>query len=194
MKESGSAGISFSDLRPAVMFRYLAGICILICLSGIQAGAASEADWLRDFPLYQAIRIGTGKQVVIEVSDPDCRFSRRMVNYWNKRRDVTRYVFLIALKIHPEAAEKARYILCAPDRAAAYREVYAGELDFDEKKFDPLCDDQGLLDTHRKFAAKMGVVSTPTYVIKGVKINGARVKEIERVLGGETFPFDAGDP
>lgn len=165
----------------------------MICLTTLR-GAASEAAWLEGVPLHQAIRIGTGKQVVIEISDPDCRFSRRMVRYWNMRRDVTRYVFLVALKNHPEAAEKARYILCAADRAAAYREVYAGDLDFGEKDLDRHCDDQGLLDKHRKFAAKRGVISTPTYFIKGVKVNGAKVRDIEQILGGEKFPFDASDP
>jgi thiol:disulfide interchange protein DsbC len=175
------------------MLRYLIAICIMICLPSPRAVADSEAVWLKSVPLHQAIRIGTGKKVVVEVSDPDCRFSRQMVRYWDMRQDVTRYVFLIALKNHPEAADKARYILCAADREAAYREVYAGNLDFGEKERERHCDDHGLLDKHREFAAKMGVISTPTYFVKGVKISGAKVSEIEQILGGEKFPFDASD-
>jgi protein-disulfide isomerase len=34
-------------------------------------------------------------------------------------------------------------------------------------------------------AAKLGVVGTPTYFIEGVKINGAKVGEIEQILGGK---------
>lgn len=166
----------------------------MIFLPSLQAVAGSEAVWLKDVPLPQAIRIGTGKKVVIEISDPDCRFSRRMVRYWDMRQDVTRYVFLIALKNHPEAAEKVSFILCATDRAAAYREVYAGGLDFEEKEIDRHCDDHGLLEKHREFAAKMGIISTPTYFIEGVRISGAKVREIEQILGGEKFPFDASDP
>ncbi len=176
------------------MPRFILAICILICLPALPARADSEAAWLKGFPLHQAIRIGTGRQAVIEVSDPDCRFSRRMVRYWDMRQDVTRYVFLVALKNHPEAPEKARYILCSADRAAAYREVYAGGLDFGEKVLDRHCDDEGLLDKHREVAAKLGVIGTPTYFINGVKVNGAKVGEIEQILGGGKFPFDAGDP
>jgi thiol:disulfide interchange protein DsbC len=110
------------------------------------------------------------------------------------RNDVTRYVFLVAFKDHPEAAQKARHILCARDRAAAYRSVFAGDLDFDEEAPERPCDDHGLLEKHRETAARLGVIGTPTYLIGGTKIVGAKVGEIERLLGGEKIPFDAGDP
>ncbi|RII25344.1 MAG: protein-disulfide isomerase [Geobacter sp.] len=176
------------------MSRLLFSLCILACLPSLLFGADTDAAWLTGIPLDKAIRIGTGTQVVIEVSDPDCRFSRRMVRYWNLRRDVTRYVFLIALKEHPDAAGKVRYILCAPDREAAYREAYAGKLDFDEKTADRSCDVQELQNLHRDVAARLGAVGTPTYVINGVKVDGAKVAEIERLLGEKKMPFDAGAP
>lgn len=176
------------------MPRFLLSLLLLICLPALQAQAGSEAAWLNNLHLHQAIRIGTGRQVVIEVSDPDCRFSRRMVRYWDLRQDVTRYVFLVALKNHPEAAGKARYILCSADREAAYREVYGGGLDFGEKEREQQCNDHGLLDRHREVAAKLGVIGTPTYFINGVKVDGAKVGELERLLGGKKFSFDAGEP
>jgi Thioredoxin-like domain len=176
------------------MPRILLVLCLLICLPALQTRAGSEAARLKGLPIQDAIRIGTGNQVVIEVSDPDCRFSRRMVRYWDLRKDVTRYVFLVALKNHPEAAGKARYILCSADRAAAYREVYDGGLHFGEKERERDCNDHGLLDRHREVAAELGVIGTPTYFINGVKVNGAKVGELEKLLGGKKFPFDAGDP
>jgi len=176
------------------MIRFLSLMCILFCAAPLHAGTGSEAAWLKEIPLHKAIRIGTGRHVVIEVSDPDCRFSRRMAGYWNLRKDVTRYIFLVALKGHPEAPQKGRYILCAADQATAYQKVFAGELDFDEKVLDQPCDDKGLLEQHREIATHLGVIGTPTYFIKGVKVRGARVGEIERLLGGEKIPFDAGDP
>jgi thiol:disulfide interchange protein DsbC len=181
-------------LPSTVLHRFILAACLLVLLPSLAAGADTGAAWLTGIPLRQAIRIGTGTKVVIEVSDPDCRFSRRMVRYWDLRQDVTRYIFLVALKNHPEAPEKARYILCAPDRAAAYREVYGGELDFGEKALDRPCDDHGLVEKHREVAARLGVTGTPTYVINGVKVDGAKVGEIERLLGGKKIPFDAGDP
>jgi hypothetical protein len=104
---------------PMANLHPLLAACLTICLSAPFARADSDPALLKGLPLNQAIRVGNGKQVVIEVSDPDCRFSRRMVRYWDLRHDTTRYVFLVALKNHPEATEKAKYILCAADRAAA---------------------------------------------------------------------------
>ena len=177
------------------MLRFLFVLSILICASpSFAEGAGSETAWLRGIPLHKAIRIGTGKHVVIEVSDPDCRFSRRMASYWNMRKDVTRYIFLVAMKNHPEAAQKGRYILTAADRATAYQEVFAGDLDFNEKALDRHYEDHGVLDQHSDVAAKLGVVGTPTYFIEGVKINGAKVGEIEQILGGKKIPFEVGDP
>lgn len=176
------------------MLRFLLAIFLLICASPAVAGDGLETAWLSGIPLAKAIRIGTGKQVVIEVSDPDCRFSRRMALYWDLRQDVTRYVFLVALKNHPEAPQKARYILSAADRAAAYRKVFAGGIDFDEKALDGHYDDQGLLDLHREVAAKLGAIGTPTYFIKGVKVVGAKLALIEQLLGGKKIPFQTADP
>ncbi|WP_183354032.1 thioredoxin fold domain-containing protein [Geomonas silvestris] len=156
--------------------------------------SAAETSRYGELPLDQAIRIGSGREVVVEISDPDCRFSRRMVRYWDQRQDVSRFIFMVALSNHPEAAGKVRYILCARDRVAAYREVYSGGLDFGEKSSERQCDDQGLARVHREVAAKVGAVGTPTYLIKGVKVDGAKVGEIERLLGGAKIPFSAGDP
>ncbi len=36
-------------------------------------------------------------------------------------------------------------------------------------------------------------IGTPTYFVEDVMISGAKVREIEKVLGGEKIPFDAGD-
>jgi thiol:disulfide interchange protein DsbC len=116
-----------------------------------------------------------------------------MSRYWSLRKDVTRYVFLVALKNHPEAPQKARYILAAGDRARAYQEVFSGGLDFGEKKLYLVHDDGGLLEMHREVAAKLGVNGMPTYFVNGVMIRGAKVGEIEQLPGGEKIPFDAGD-
>jgi len=174
--------------------RFFWCFCILLVTVSGAAGAMPEGDWLKGIPLDKAIRIGTGRHVVIEISDPDCRFSRRMTRYWGMRKDVTRYIFLVALKNHPEAPQKARYILAATDRARAYTEVFSGGLDFDGKRLDRQYDDRGLLKLHEGVAARLGVIGTPTYVVDGVMVRGAKVKEIEKLLGGESIPFDPGDP
>ncbi|HEX8960606.1 MAG TPA: thioredoxin fold domain-containing protein [Geobacteraceae bacterium] len=167
----------------------LGTVCACACLFRTDQGGS----WLKGIPLDKAIRIGSGSHVVIEVSDPDCRYSRQMARYWNLRTDVTRYIFLVALKEHLEAPQKVRYILSAQDRAAAYQEVYSGGLDFDEKRLDQRYDDGGLLKLHREVADRLGIIGTPTYVVDGVRINGAKFGEIEKRLGGEKIPFKMED-
>ncbi len=194
--------LAWSELRRpleaglTVMLRFLLTICALalLCTPLLAGEAGQAAPWLKGIPLDKAIRIGSGRHLVIEVSDPDCRFSRRMNHYWGMRKDVTRYIFLVALKNHPEAPQKARYILAASDQARSYQEVFAGGLDFEEKLSARHDDDRGLLEIHRQVAARLGAIGTPTYLVEGVLISGAKVHEIERLLGGETIPFDAGDP
>jgi len=85
------------------MLRFLFACFILICASTqfAREAGSDEITWLKGIPLGKAIQIGTGKHIMIEVSDPDCRFSRRMAQYWNLRRDVTRYIFLVAMKKPP---------------------------------------------------------------------------------------------
>ena len=176
-----------------ILSRVLSIFGILFFTASLAVGALPDAAWLNGIPLDKAIRIGSGSHVVIEVSDPDCRFSRRMSLYWSMRKDVTRFIFLVAMKNHPDAPQKARYILAASDQARAYNEVFSGELDFDEKRLDLHYDDRGLLELHRAVAAKLGAIGTPTYVVDGVLISGAKIKEIENVLGGERIPFDTRD-
>jgi thiol:disulfide interchange protein DsbC len=177
------------------VLRFISMFCVLgLCWSAsFAAEAGTDAAWLKGLPLDKAIRVGNGSHLVVEVSDPDCRFSRRMSRYWNMRKDVTRYIFLVAMKNHPDAPQKARYILAAADQARAYDEVFSGGIDFDEKKLDQHYDDGGLLELHRGVAAKLGAIGTPTYFVEGVMISGAKVSEIEQLLGGEKIPFDAGD-
>jgi thiol:disulfide interchange protein DsbC len=178
------------------MLRFLLTIytLVLLCTPLFAGETSQDAPWLKGIPLDKAIRIGSGGHLLIEVSDPDCRFSRRMNRYWGMRKDVTRYIFLVALKNHPEAPQKARYILAAADQVRAYQEVYAGGLDFDGNILARHYDDRGLLELHRQVAATLGAIGTPTYLVDGVLISGAKVKELERLLGGEKIPFDTADP
>jgi hypothetical protein len=66
---------------------------------------------------------------VVEYTDPDCPFCRKGSEFFRNRRDVTRYVFFNPLPMHPQAREKAQYVLSAQDKAKAYEEVMSGKLD-----------------------------------------------------------------
>jgi thiol:disulfide interchange protein DsbC len=132
------------------------------------------------FPLDKAIKIGNGPKVVIEVTDPDCPFCRKGSEFFDKREDVTRYVFLYPLtKLHPNSEAKSRYILSDEDPAIAYEEVFNGLYDNDPL---PEFKDNGLLELHRSIASKVGISGTPQYWIDGEHVSGFSQKTFEKLL------------
>jgi len=132
------------------------------------------------FPLDKALKIGNGPNIVIEVADPDCPFCREGSAFFSERKDVTRYIFLFPLeRIHPDAAQKARFILSSPDPILTYEEAMGGR--FDSEPVPPF-KDNGLLDAHIAAAKAVGITGTPKYWINGQFISGNNLKEIERLL------------
>lgn len=138
---------------------------------------------LKEAPLEKALKIGNGPHTVIEITDPDCSFCRQASAYLSGRKDLTRYVFFFPLSIHPKAEAKVRQIFCSPDRARAYEEAMAGKLD--DMKFKP-CDTPAAIElarAHQEIGHRMGVQSTPLYLINGQVVNGANVPLMEKILG-----------
>lgn len=139
------------------------------------------ADKLKVLPLDQAVKIGTGPNQVIEITDPDCPYCRKSAAFFAGRDDVTRYVFLFPLdKIHPHAAAKARYILAAKDPALAYEEVFSGKFDTQPV---PVVTDNSRLDLHRKAAETIGVHGTPQFWINGHHVAGFDPQQYKTLLG-----------
>lgn len=142
--------------------------------------AAAKLDRL---PIDKAIRIGTGKNIVIEFLDPDCPYCRKSSRFLKKQGDLTRYIFLIPIKeIHPDAERKSKYILCAADKKAAYDEVFSGDLD--DRKYE-VCNDPmitAILDDHKEIAEEMGVRGTPVFFINKHRVDGANIPQIETLL------------
>lgn len=135
---------------------------------------------LKLLTLDKAIKIGHGPNQVIEVTDPDCPFCRQSSEFFAAREDVTRYIFLFPLdRIHPQATEKARYILSATDPAAAYEDVFSGMYDSQPL---PQFKDNGLLDVQRKITAQVGINSTPQFWINGQHVSGFNPQEFEKLL------------
>ena len=142
---------------------------------------------VKSLPLEKALKMGSGPHKVIEITDPDCPFCRTASTFFSGRTDVTRYVFLYPLSMHPNAEAKVRYIFCAKDRAKAYEEAMTGKLD--EMKFTP-CDDAKaaeLVKTHKEMGDKIGIsgLGTPMFVIDGQVVRGANMPEMEKILGAK---------
>ena len=144
--------------------------------------AEITASKAKDLPLDKAIKIGSGSSTVIEFTDPDCPYCRKASTWFSTRTDTTRYVFFTPLPMHPDAENKAKYVLCADDRAKAYEEVMSGKLDKDKYETCKKPEVEDLLKANKDLAAKMGVNSTPFFIVNGKAISGADIPKLEEAL------------
>ncbi len=142
------------------------------------------AEKVKNIPLDKALKIGSGPRQVIEFTDPDCSFCRKVDEFLSKRTDITRYVFFYPLrKIHPYAEKKARYILSHKEKENAFHEVFSGSMD---GKPVPQDENQGRqLEEMEKVAQSIGVQGTPAIWIDGVPVNGADLPRISALLDGK---------
>ena len=138
---------------------------------------------VKDLPLGDAIKIGSGKKTVIEFADPVCPFCRRAYEHLAKRKDITLYVFLFPLaQIHPQAMAMSKYILCSPDPAKAFSQAMAGELDDKNLKVPAGCGKANVLTEDIEAGKKAGVMGTPAFFINGRFVNGANLPLIDKLL------------
>lgn len=144
---------------------------------------ALAAEKAKDLPLDKAIKIGSGKNTIVEFTDPDCPYCRKAAEFLEQKKDVTRYIFFLPLPMHPDAENKVKYIFCAEDKAKAYEDAMKGK--FDDLKYEK-CekpDAVALLNLHKEIAGKMGINGTPFFIVNGKKaVTGANMPEIEAAL------------
>ena len=142
------------------------------------------AEKVKSIPLDKALKIGSGPRQVIEFTDPDCPYCRKVDEFLAKRTDVTRYVFFVPLRqIHPDAEKKARYILSQKDREKAFREVVNGA--FDGKPAPESVHQDVMLEEMEQVAKSVGVRGTPALWIDGTAVNGADIPRITALLDGK---------
>ncbi|MBF0345278.1 MAG: DsbC family protein [Nitrospirae bacterium] len=146
--------------------------------------AEISAAKVKDIPVEKGIKIGNGKNTVIEFTDPDCPFCRKASEFLSKRDDITRYVFFFPLtQIHPKAADKAKYILCSADKAKVLEEVMSGK--HDDDKYE-VCKDEKVekqLNDMTELGASIGITGTPYLVVNGQIVQGANIPQIEALIG-----------
>jgi len=130
-------------------------------------------------PLDKAVKIGSGQNVVVEVTDPDCPFCRRGAEFFEARQDVTRYIFFLPLSMHPNAEAKANFILTAPNPADAYHAVMRGQYD---NVPVPATTDRSRLYEHQTIVTQLGVKGTPAYWVNGAFVSGANTSKIQQLL------------
>lgn len=144
------------------------------------------AEKAKVLPLDKAIKIGKGKNIVIEFTDVDCSFCRKAESAFEGRDDVTRYVFLVPLEqLHPKAKAKSLEILCQKEniRGTAYIDTIAGKNDNrDPKSCDGRKAAEDLLAVHISAAQSIGVNGTPMFVVNGQMVAGADIERIKKLL------------
>jgi len=138
---------------------------------------------VKKIPLDKAIKIGNGKQTVIEFTDPDCPYCRRAASYFESRKDLTRYVFFFPLPSHKDADNKIKYVFCSSDRAKAYDEAMKGKLDTQKYTVCKKQEAADLLNAHKQIGGQIGVSGTPMFIINGKDlVIGANFPAIEAAL------------
>lgn len=142
---------------------------------------ATEVMALEKLDLDKAVKVGSGKTMVIEFTDPDCPFCRKAEAYFQKRTDITRYIFFIPLKSHPASKGKVQYILSSKDKAKAYREASSDA--FDPQKLAGITQEGiKLQQEHAEIARDHKMNATPTFIIYGRIVTGFDQKKLESLL------------
>jgi thiol:disulfide interchange protein DsbC len=142
------------------------------------------AEKVKSIPLDKAFKIGSGPRQVIEFTDPDCPYCRKVDEFLSKRTDITRYIFFFPLRqIHPDSEKKVQYILSQKDRENAFREVVSGSLD--GKPLAESAHKNAMLEEMEKVAKRVGVRGTPALWIDGTAVNGADIARITALLDGK---------
>jgi thiol:disulfide interchange protein DsbC len=132
-------------------------------------------------PLDSALKVGEGRNIIVEFMDPDCFHCREAYKFFSQRKDVTIYVFFYPLSQISE--RKIRHILCAADQLRAYNEVMSGA--FDNKANLNVCTDkktEEVLKIHKKLAVQIGIRSTPLFYLKDQVIDGFEAPALEQLL------------
>ncbi|HET6420239.1 MAG TPA: DsbC family protein [Geobacteraceae bacterium] len=130
----------------------------------------------------KAIKIGSGKNIVIEFTDPDCPFCRKSFEFWKTKKDITHYIFLNPVpSLHPKATEKAEWILSQKDKVAAFNDVFSGK--FDKTSPQGITEEgKNLLKEQLQIAAKVQINGTPMFFVNNKFIPGANFSAIDQAL------------
>lgn len=138
------------------------------------------AKKVKSIDLSQAVKIGSGKTMVITFTDPSCPFCKRGYQFLSKRDDITEYLFL--LPYHHDSSEKIAYILCSKDKKKAYDEMMTDKPVKIEVSESCKQKAKSIMDKHVEIAKFLNVQGTPTYFINYKPVYGANIPLIEKVL------------
>ncbi len=136
--------------------------------------AARRIDFA-SLPLADAITTvrGNGSRVLALFSDPDCPYCRKLEQELARLDNVTVHTFLYPLaELHPGARQRAIAVWCAPDQAAAWKELMLeGSVG---KSARSAAECAHPVDRNIALARKLGVEGTPAlFDVRGRHLAGA---------------------
>ena len=138
---------------------------------------------LAKIPLDKAIKIGTGPDKVILFTDVDCPYCKKVYFHLKSKSNITQYVFLYPLPMHPQAEVKSRMILSSPDPAKTYDDISNSKYDkYDWKSYKPDSNSASLLNSHMAIAKNVGIRGTPSLWINGKAVPGADLPMIDKLF------------
>lgn len=144
---------------------------------------------MASLPVKNSVVLGNpdGKKKLFVFTDPDCPFCSKLhhelVRLIYMEPDLTIYIKLFPLKMHPQAYDKSRVILGAADPVYMLNRAFSGEqLPEPGEK-----DSKEPVDETIKLAESLGITGTPTLVLPdGRIVNGFKeADKIKRLLAGE---------
>lgn len=135
-------------------------------------------------PLDDALILGSkdAKHKIIVFDDPDCPFCAKLHQEMKKvveeRKDIAFYLKMYPLKIHPNAYEKAKAIVC--EKSIALLEDAFAKKEIPKAK----CETK-VIDENIKLAERLGISGTPAMVFpNGNLVSGAMdAKKIIELIG-----------
>lgn len=126
----------------------------------------NNAKVLKDVDLNLAVKVGNGKNVLLQFTDVRCPYCVNAEQIIARNNyDITRYIFFVDIK---GTLRESVHILCSEDKAKAFEEIVNG--DVTNLKSCP----EGLdaFNKHKELAQKLQVQGTPTFFKDGKKYMG----------------------
>jgi len=142
---------------------------------------AHQQEKLSDLDLNVALAVGNGEKKIIEFTDPDCPYCRKLDSYLSDKTNVTRLIyFSIPKQMHPKADAKAVHVFCSNNPQQALNDVFANSVE-EEALLD--CEvGRAQLTEHKRISDDFGVTGTPTVVLDNSVVTGFRQAQIARYL------------
>ena len=147
--------------------------------------ALLQADKITQLDPSAALIVGdpNAPKTIIEFTDPDCTYCRKLHQQLRMETNVKRVVFFSPLEqLHPTASKKVVHIFCSADPAKAFDEVY-GDRSASAKTVWLDCEKgRQTAQAHKKVSEQFGVSGTPTVVLGDSVVSGYREAQIAQFI------------